>query len=98
MVIARQGISAVIVRQVVRMAETGDGRYSPSRTDNANLLAQTLRGIAQYSQEGVTCCQVECAVAKRESIGVALSKTYSILEPVHSQLLLAKGQQLSVPF
>ena len=51
MMIAFKGIAAVIVGQTICVTETNDGRYRAASFRYPNLFAQTLRGIAEDSEQ-----------------------------------------------
>ena len=72
MVIAFKGIATVIMGQTICVTETNDGRYRAARFRNPNLFAQTLRGIAEDSEQRMAGHQIEGFIRNRQGISIPL--------------------------
>ena len=70
--IAFKGIAAVIVGQTICVTETNDGRYRAARFCYPNLFAQTLRGIAEDSEQRMAGHQIEGFIRNRQCISIPL--------------------------
>ena len=68
-----QRITTVVVREIAATTKTGDRRYHAAWPHHSNLFTQTLRRIAQNSQESLAGDQIEGLIRVGDLVGIALS-------------------------
>ena len=75
LVVARQGVAAVVVRQAVSMAEASYGRHNAAQSGDPDLFAQNLRDVVDNSQQPLTGSQVKTVVWKGQLACISLDES-----------------------
>jgi len=62
--VAWQRVTAVIMRQAIGMAKTGNGRNDPTRSSHSYLFTQNLRHIINNSEEALAGHQIKLIISE----------------------------------